>query len=150
MKSALCFLATYAIGMTAAFVISLMPSEEHPLHTWIDDEPIQFDASKAYDADFMLRANFRIAFDNDYIPAIFTNTGDSVARIVTDRITGDQVFVINGGWRDGEAIKYRIIRNSRIDFYDYDNGWKKDKSRYANYWISEERRLEELQPIPSV
>lgn len=74
-------------------------------------------------------------------PPEFWNTSNT-ARLVTNRVTGEQVLVIGEGWREWGLPVYRILRRVTVKV----GGMKKT----GYYWAAETRHLNELEPIPSI
>lgn len=147
-RFAVLFVMLFLLQLSASFITlglhGLLADKLHRdvPHTWIDDLKPSF---TAYDARLNKYPN-----KHEWVPSVFGNTEDSEGRTVVDAITGDQVHVINKGWYEGGRIKYRIIRNARLELFEWHDGagWEKMK-RHGDIWIAEERWLEELKPIPS-
>lgn len=142
----ICCGGVYFVGMIGGFKIGR--EYQGTASTWIDDMPAGYDAAELRKPEHLGRHLSNIAPPSGW----HSSPNDSTARLVTDKVTGEQVLVINGGWKQGSTTMYRILRRVRIEYSDFvggDVGWEYDRHRIADFWVAEERRLEELAPIPS-
>lgn len=143
---ALAFIVIICVAVTIASYATkgLIVSHFTP-HTWIDDLPINFEASNMFALDPVRRDASQY-----FVPWEFPNTRDSVTRTVVDRLTGSSVEVINGAYEENGIIKYKILRRNLIEFKEHaGSDWKTTK-QIGHFWLVEERRLDELRPIPSL
>lgn len=84
-------------------------------------------------------------------PLGWEHVDDGEARVVTDRVTGEQVLVINRSWRDGDRTMYRVLRQARTTVHEYlgdEKGWAEVTDMHGHFWSVEERSVDELAPIP--